>query len=165
LLFLTTNCGQLNYLIKRPLYLATCLFGIAFIIIGNASANTLSFGRHVLLAAGYSDSQIQNSARFIALGTITAVCLLHAMWRKLGIVVNNVFALIKIMILVMIIITGFASIGGKAFGTEPPAATNLDPQNSFSGAQNEAYGYAQAYLSIVYTCAGFNQANYVRTTR
>jgi amino acid transporter len=137
------------------------MYGVGFIIVGNASANSLAFGSFFLQAVGYSDS-LQNSARLIAIGTITAVCLLHGMWRKLGIIVNNIFAVTKILILVMIIIIGFASIGGEVFHTDSPAAANLDPHNSFSGAQNKAYGYAEAYLNIVFTCAGFNQASYVR---
>lgn len=141
-----------------------CLFGVAFILVGNASANSLSFASHVLAAAGYSGS-LQNSVRGIAIGTMTAVCLLHGLWRKLGIAVNNFFAFAKILILIMIIIIGFVSIGGKVFGVEPPAGANLDPYNSFSGAQKEPYGYASAYLAVVFTYGGFNQANYVCRTR
>ena len=163
LLIIAANFYQLNYLLKRPRFLATCVFGVAFILVGNASANALSFARHVLAAAGYSGN-IQNSVRGIAIGTVTGVCLLHGLWRKMGIAVNNVFAFIKILILVMIIIVDFASIGGKVFGVEPPAGANLDPHNSFSGAQNEPYGYASAYLAVVFAFGGFNQANYVSRT-
>jgi amino acid transporter len=154
----------LNYLLKRPRFLATCVFGVAFILVGNASSNALSFARHVLAAAGYSDN-IQNSARGIAIATVTAVCLLHGLWRKLGIAVNNVFAFVKISILVMIIIIGFVSIGGKVFGVEPPAGANLDPHDSFLEAQTDPYGYASAYLAVVFAFGGFNQANYVSRTK
>ena len=155
---------QLNYLLQRPRFLATCVFGVAFILVGNASANALSFASHILAAAGYSGS-LTNSVRGIAIGTVTAVGLLHGLWRNFGIAVNNVFAFIKILILIMFIIIGFASIGGTVFGVEPAAGANLDPYNSFSGAQTEPYGYASAYLAIVFTFGGFNQANYVRRIR
>jgi amino acid transporter len=161
---LAANLRQLNYLLQRPRFLATCVFGVAFILVGNASANALSFAGHILAAAGYSGS-LTNSVRVVAIVTVTAVGLLHGLWRNFGIAVNNVFAFIKILILVMFIIIGFASIGGKVFGVEPPAGANLDPNNSFSGAQTEPYGYASAYLAIVFTFGGFNQANYVRGKR
>jgi amino acid transporter len=154
----------LNYLLKRPRFLATCVFGVAFILVGNASANALSFGNNVLEAAGYSGNY-QNSACGIAIGTVTAVCLLHGLWRKLGIAVNNVFAFVKISMLVMIILIGFVSIGGKVFGAESTAGANLDPHSTFSGVQTDAYGYASAYLAVVFAFGGFNQANYVSNTR
>lgn len=161
---LATNSLQLNYLLKHPRFLATCVFGVAFILVGNASANALSFAIHVLAAAGHTDPS-PNAVRGIAISAATAVCLLHGIWRKLGIAVNNLFALIKILILTMIIIIGFISIGGKVFGVESPAGTNLNPENIFQTARNEPYGYAQAYLGVAFAFGGFNQANYVRRAR
>jgi hypothetical protein len=158
------NAWQLNYLLKRPPFLATCVFGVVFILVGNASANAMSFAIHVLAAAGYSGS-LQNPVRGIAVATVTIVCLLHGMWRRLGIVVNNTFAFIKILMMIMIIIVGFTAIGGKVYGGESPAGANFDPHSSFSGAQNQPYGYAEAYLGVVFTFGGFNQANYVRRAR
>lgn len=136
------------------------MFGIAFILVGNASANALSFAIHALAAAGYSDD-LQRPVRGIAIATVTVVGLLHGLWRKLGIAVNNVFALIKVLILIMIIIIGFTSIGGAVFGGVSPAGANLDTHNSFSAASGEPYGYALAYLSVVFAFGGYNQANYV----
>lgn len=152
--------NYLNYLIKRPQFFATCMYGVIFILIGNASANALSFAIKVLTAAGYTNNS-ENVVRAVAIGTMTGVCLLHGIWRKLGIVVNNVFALFKLLMLLMIIILGFISIGGKVFGAEPAAKSNLDPQNSFKNAQDQPYRYAQAYLGVVFAYGGFNQANYV----
>ena len=137
------------------------MYGIAFILVGTAAANALSFASHVLAAAGYTGPN-QNAVRGIAIGAVTVVCLLHGIWRKLGIAVNNVFAMIKILILFLIIIVGFISIGGNVFGVDPPAPSNFDTHNSFSGAQQEPYGYALAYLSVIFAFGGFNQANYVR---
>jgi amino acid transporter len=160
--------NYLNYLIKRPKFFASCVYGIAFILVGNAAANALSFASHVLAAAGkkevYSDSppkNLSNNVRAIAIGTMTGVCLMHGIWRRVGIAVNNVFAFFKILMLLMIIILGFMSIGGKVFGTPPPISKNLDPSLSFKNPEKEPYGYAGAYLAVVFTFGGFNQANYV----
>ncbi|KAH8671838.1 amino acid/polyamine transporter I [Tricladium varicosporioides] len=160
--------NYLNYLVKKPKFLASCMFGIAFILIGNASANALSFASHVLAAAGksriYDDSppaDLANLARVIAIATMTGVCFLHGIWRKLGIAINNLFALFKILILLLVIILGFVSIGGTVFGTQSPAGDNFAPNKSFKNAQDQPYGFAQAYLSVVFAFGGFNQANYV----
>jgi hypothetical protein len=56
--------------------------------------------------------------------------------------------------LLMIIILGFASIGGKTFNTAPPAAHNFATSESFKNAAKEPYGYAEAYLNIVFDFGG-----------
>lgn len=160
--------NYVNYLIKKPKFFASCVYGITFILIGNASANALSFASHVLSASGHTEIYAASPPRYlgnlvsgIAVGTMILVCLMHGIWRRLGIAVNNVFALFKLLMLLMIIILGFMSIGGKVFGTPPPVSDNLAPSNSFKNAQKETYGYAEAYLAVIFAFGGFNQANYV----
>jgi amino acid transporter len=153
--------NYLNYLIKSPKFLASCIYGVTFVLIGNAAANALSFASHLVSVSGHYDAidgtpsrKVSNIVRGVAIGTMTAVCLLHGIWRRAGIAVNNVFALFKLLMLLMIIILGFMSIGGKVFHTPSPAADNLSPNNSFKNAQGSAYGYAEAYLAIVFTFGG-----------
>jgi amino acid transporter len=123
------------------------IYGVTFILIGNASANALSFASNVLAAADYTGNT-QNAVRAIAIGTMTGVCLMHGIWRRLGIVVNNIFALFKLLMMLMIIIVGFMSIGGKVFGTEPTMKTNLDPKNSFVDAQDQPYGVSRCGVCV-----------------
>lgn len=149
---------------KKPRFFAFCVYGVTFVLIGNASANALSFASKVLAAAEYNGNT-QNAVRAVAVGVMTGVCLMHGIWRKLGIAVNNVFAVFKLLMLLMIIILGFVSLGGRVFGIKPPVTENLDPKKSFAHAQTEAYGYAQAYLGVVFAYGGFNQANYVCMAR
>lgn len=160
--------NYLNYLLKKPKFFASCVYGITFILIGNASANALSFASHLLSASGHTEvyaasppRYLGNWVRGIAVGTMTVVCLMHGIWRRLGIAVNNVFALFKLLMLLLIIILGFMSIDGKVFGTPPPVSENLAPSNSFKNPRKEAYGYAEAYLAVIFAFGGFNQANYV----
>ncbi|KAH8593103.1 amino acid/polyamine transporter I [Bisporella sp. PMI_857] len=159
--------NYLNYLLKTPKFFASCVYGVTFVLIGNAAANALSFAAHVVTASGddvyhgASSEKVSNTVRGIAVATMTAVCLLHGIWRRAGIWVNNMFAIFKLLMLLIIIILGFMSIGGKVFDTPPPVSDNLSPSNSFKNAQTDAYGYAEAYLSIVFTFGGFNQANYI----
>ena len=103
---------------------------------------------------GTPSKRISNMVSGIAVVTMTGVCLLHGIWRRAGIVVNNTFAFFKLLMLLMIIILGFMSIGGKVFNTSPPVSDNLTPSKSFKNAQTEAYGYAEAYLSVVFAFGG-----------
>lgn len=63
------------------------MYSIAFILVRTAAANALLFASHVLAAAGYSDP-VQYAVRGNAIGAVAIVCLLHGIWRKLGIAVT-----------------------------------------------------------------------------
>jgi hypothetical protein len=61
---------------------------------------------------------------------------------------------------------GIASTAGAFRGNqfEEPAEVakeNFDVHKAFSGASTESYGYAEAFLAIIFAFGGFNQANYV----
>jgi amino acid transporter len=150
----------LNYLLKTPKFFASCVYGITFVLIGNAAANALSFASHVVTASGDNvyggtpSKRVSNMVSGIAVATMTGVCLLHGIWRRAGIMVNNMFVFFKLLMLLMIIILGFMSIGGKVFNTPPPVSDNLAPNQSFKNAHTEAYGYAEAYLGIVFAFGG-----------
>ena len=152
--------NYLNYLIKTPKFFASCVYGVIFVVIGNAAANALSFASHIVTASGYDaidgipSKGVSNTVRGVAVATMTAVCLLHGIWRRAGIAVNNAFAIFKLLMLLMIIILGLVSIGGGVFDAPPPAADNLAPSNSFKNAQTGAYGYAEAYLGVVFAYGG-----------
>lgn len=159
--------GELNYLkflARHPRYMAICMFGFVFIVVGNSAANCVSFGVHILAAAGVDDPQ-KGAVQGIALGTAWLVTLLHALGRMFGIHLNSVFAVTKVSILILIIILGFIVLNNHTehLHRDPLSYTNLNPNTSFKqlGTGDHARGFAAAYLNIIFTCGGWNQANYV----
>lgn len=93
------------------------------------------------------------TVRGIAIAVATATCFTHAISRRGGILLNNVLALIKVGILLLIIITavvvaarGFKDGEGEAVPNV--IGDNTSGSNAFSEASNEANGYAHAFLSI-----------------
>lgn len=44
---------------------------------------------------------------------MTVVCLIHALTPKLGIWISNIFATFKLFVLLVIVLTGFAALGGR----------------------------------------------------
>lgn len=127
--------------------------------------NALSFGIRVLEAAGRPvDNFI---ARGIAIAVVTFAVLLHGTWRQAGLVLNNAFALVKVLILLLIIVTGVISWGG-VFKTSDSATSNpgvvsdnFNVHNSFKSASRDSYGFAESFLAVIFAYSGFNQANYV----
>ncbi|KAF2837972.1 high affinity methionine permease [Patellaria atrata CBS 101060] len=163
--------GALNYLqyaFPQPAYrhktvvFSACVYGISYIILGNAAGNCLIFGIRMLEAA---DVEVTNGkARGIAIAVASAACFVHAFSRRGGIWLSNFFAIIKILMLILIIVTGIMAYAGGVFPTEGRsvkdiAADNLPPSRSFADAATDSYGYAQAFLAVVFAYAGFEQPN------
>ncbi|KAM3072668.1 hypothetical protein ACMFMF_007003 [Clarireedia jacksonii] len=158
--------GELNYLkhlLPHPKFLAVCLFGFIFVIIGNSAANCVSFAVHVLAAAGHNNPKT-GVVQAIALGAAWLVTLLHALGRMAGIHLNSAFAVTKISMLVMMIVLGFVVLNNHtgSMQRDPLSYSNLDVKSSFRplGKVDNARGFATGYLNIVFTFGGFNQANY-----
>ena len=65
-------------------------------------------------AAGVTGND--SAVRGLAAMALTFACVLHALWRKGGIILNNLLAFVKVSILLAIIIIGFAASAGASFG-------------------------------------------------
>ncbi|KAI9699148.1 MAG: hypothetical protein M1836_003338 [Candelina mexicana] len=167
------NGGEKNYLeyiYKAPKLRTISMYGIVYIILGNLSGNAIAFGIYVLEAAGITGHDA--AIRGLAVAASTVACLLHGLWRQGGIVVNNIFASLKILILIAVIIIGFAASAGAKFGHGPVHGKNVDPltgkvtpnfdtHSSFAHAPDDVASYAQSLLFIIYTYSGFEQPFYV----
>ncbi|KAL8816447.1 MAG: hypothetical protein Q9223_004542, partial [Gallowayella weberi] len=167
------NGGEKNYLeyiYKVPKMRTTCIFGVIYVVLGNLSGNAVAFGIYILQAAGIEGND--PTVRGLAVVCLTAACLLHASWRKGGIIVNNLLAVMKALVLVGIIVIGFAASAGASFGhgsvhgetTDPKTqikTSNFNTHSSFAFARNNPAAYSQSLLYISYTMSGYEQPFYV----
>ena len=146
------------------------MFAVIYVIIGNLSGNAIAFGIYVLEAAGVE--RHDSAVRLLAVACLTVACLLHGSWRKGGIVVNNVIALLKVLILLAIAGIGFAASAGASFGHGPVHGRTVDPQtrkstpnfdthSSFAHGRKDTASYADSLLFIVYCFSGYEQPFYV----
>jgi len=71
---------------------------------------------------------------------------------------GNIFALIKVLMLLLIIITGICAWAG-AFHTPTYASDNMALNHSFADSSNDSYGYTQAFLAVIFAWSGFDQPN------
>ena len=90
------------------------MYGVIYITLGNLSGNSIAFGLYVMDAAGVTGND--SAVRGLAVMALTFACVLHALWRKGGIVLNNLLAVVKVSTLLAIIVIGFASSAGASFG-------------------------------------------------
>lgn len=156
----------LQYVFRKPAYrkntilLSTCIFGISFIVLGNMAGNSIHFALRTLEAAGVKEPE-NGPVRGIAIAVATFSCFIHATSRRMGIMLNNLLAMIKIMIMLLIIVAAIVVGAGGFPDTDNVISDNTSPKNSFKDASTEANGYAQAFLAIIFTFSGFEQPNYV----
>lgn len=115
-------------------------------MLGNMAGNCISFATRALNAAGHEDPS-QSAIRGIAIAVATFSCFIHAFSRRGGIILSDIFAIIKLGILFLIIATTVAHAAG-AFPSKNHISENTKPANAFGSGSSEAGGYAQAFLSI-----------------
>ena len=153
---------QLKYLLRKPKFFVACVYGVVFIILGNMAGNALFFGEFVLEAAGLKDHHA--ATRGLAVLVTTFACLIHGVWRRGGIILNNILAVIKIGILLLIIVLGITALGNQ-FEQDGEvqnfAAHNMAPDKSFANAPTVTHGYVESILAVIFAYGGYNQANYV----
>ena len=147
------------------------MYGVIYVTLGNLSGNAIAFGLYTMEAAGHT-GQNDSAVRGLAVLCLTFACLLHALWRRGGILLNNLLAVVKVLMLLAVIIIGFAVSAGASFGNGPVhgetidpnthnATSNFDTHTSFAHPSHDAANYANSLLFIVYTFSGYEQPFYV----
>lgn len=146
------------------------MYGIIFIILGNRAGNAIAFGIYVMQAAGRTGSP--SEIRALAIAVLTAACMIHWLWRRGGILLNNLLATLKASILLAIIVIGFSAAAGVSFGhgevhgnTIDPdtsrSTSNFDIHSSFAHGSTSAASYANSIIFIIYAYGGYDQPFYV----
>ena len=141
--------------------MVSCMYGIFFVVLGNLSGNAIAFGIYVMNAAGYSDPT-KGSVLGLAIGALSLTVLLHMVSRRAGIVINDIFAMLKVALLLVIIVLGFLKARDSSpLGGQPNATPNFDTATSFKPGAAEVPSVSNSLLYIIYTYSGFEQPFYV----
>jgi amino acid transporter len=143
-------------MLRRPAFLATCLFGITYIVLESTAPNAVSFAQNVLDASHQAHSPEKIIA--IAISASSFACLLHAISRKYGIILNNILGTFKFFMLIFVVIIGLV------WHQRDVAGDNFDINTSFSMYRSPKlpHQYAEAFTYVLYPYTGFHQINYVK---
>ncbi|KAJ6585396.1 amino acid permease-domain-containing protein [Mycena capillaripes] len=145
----------LEAIYRKPKYLATMIFAMNAILLGFTAAGCIAFAQNILIAAGQPDPRWV--VRGIALGVIFFVTLLHGLTPRLGILVMNALSLFKIVILLLIVITGWVVLSGKTHIEDPHA----NFRDAFAGSSHSSNDYATATFKVLFAYSGWSNVNYV----
>ncbi|KAF4552373.1 High-affinity methionine permease-like protein 2 [Elsinoe fawcettii] len=150
------NGGEKNYLeyvFRRPKFLATGLYTGYVILLGWAGSNSVVFGEYILHAANVEVDRWNQ--RGVGLACITAAFLIHGLALKWGLRLQNLLGIIKLIIILIIVVSGWAALGG-ALKIEKP--DNFS--NAFQGTTGSAYGVVTALYNVIWSYIGYSNANY-----
>jgi phosphatidylinositol 4-kinase len=159
---------------------------VQFVLFAISSAGSISFSSYILQAATLDAQTGSWLNRGIAIAAITGmpghsplalplphaqlfltssvVCLIHAFAPRWGIWLSNGLGAFKLILLSLLVCTGFAALAGRM---AEPSPGNFSSFHGPGGANtNDGYavaasGYALALLQVLYSYSGWENANYV----
>lgn len=151
------NGGEKNYLeyvYKSPKFFATAMFAAYASLLGWAAGNSVIFGEYILNAAQVEVSRWNQ--RGIGLACITAALLIHSTALKWGLRLQNFLGIVKLAIILIIIVSGWAALGGHLKVEKPDNFSN-----AFEGTRGSGYGIVTALYNVIWSFIGYSNANYV----
>ncbi len=120
---------------RLPHLRTTCSFAIMYILLYNLGGNAIAFALEVLIASGHYEAGTvppRGAVLGIAIAVLTLVIVLHTFSRGGGILVNNLMAIVKVTLLLVIFFIGVASATGR-FGAPGNVARNNFSKGVFDG--------------------------------
>ncbi|KAL4865253.1 hypothetical protein BDV12DRAFT_174863 [Aspergillus spectabilis] len=151
------NGGEKNYLeyiYKKPRFLATAMYAAYAVLLGWAASNSVVFGQYILNAAEVEVDRWNQ--RGIGLACITVAFLIHGFALKWGLRLQNFLGIVKLIVVIFIIVSGWAALGGHLRIDKPNNFTN-----AFEGTSDvTGYGVVNALYNVIWSFIGYSNANY-----
>jgi amino acid transporter len=138
------------------------MYGIPFILLGNLAGNSLALGRYIIYAAGYSDADSKHGAVIgIAIAALSLVILIHMCTRRGGLYLNNIFAVLKIILLLAVIVIGLTFRGDRLPQKDTIGGQNYEAPTSFGDRSKIVSSYTESLMVVMYGFSGYEQPFYV----
>ncbi|KAK2868111.1 hypothetical protein FQN49_003150 [Arthroderma sp. PD_2] len=150
------NGGEKNYLeyvYRKPRFLATAIYASYALLLGWAAGNSVVFGEYVLHAAGVEVNRWNQ--RGIGFSCITVAFFVHAIEMKWGLRLQNALGILKLIVIMVIVICGAVALAG---GTKGKASNNFS--NTWGDRSPSVYGMVTALYSVIWSYVGYSNANY-----
>ncbi|KAF7797669.1 hypothetical protein EIP86_008869 [Pleurotus ostreatoroseus] len=153
--------NYLDYIFRRPRFLATCTYAAYAVFIGWQSASTSVFGEYIMHALNPTQTPSPFSTRLASLCCITFAFLLHGTHVNWGIRLQNALGLFKFFVLSGIAICGLAVLFGvKGFQIANPP-NNFDWNTMWEGsASGGANAFVTGMYNVIWSFIGYSNANY-----
>ncbi|KAF2743492.1 amino acid transporter [Sporormia fimetaria CBS 119925] len=151
--------NYLEYIYKRPKFLMSCIFGIIFIVFGHLAGNAIQFGVFMQTAINPTcneDDECFNKGAVLgwAITVLTLCAIINIATRRLAIVLNNGFAIVKVLMVVIMAFLGMIYGAAKGDGCRKISWKNRGAGGGFGD-------IVLALFYAMYPYTGFEQPFYV----
>ncbi|CAO1613891.1 unnamed protein product [Jaminaea pallidilutea] len=150
------NGGEINYIqhaYRKPRYLVSAMYAAQALLLGQAAGNAFTAGKYFLQAG--NGEYTQWSARAIGVGVLLAALIMHGTMLKWGLRFQNLIGSFKLVILLVITLSGFAALAGHRRIPDP---RNFD--DAFQGSRSDVFGIGSAAYNAIWSYVGFSNMFY-----
>ena len=148
----------LEFMYRRPRFLASTLVAITAVLLGFTASNCIVGAEYILVACGVEVTIF--AQRALAVGILTFITIVHGCFLKTGIWIQNMLAWVKIALMAFMAVLGvvalFLSRNSSTATTEAVLTRGL-----FDGSNLDPIALSTAIFKVVYSFAGYDNVNNV----
>ena len=149
----------LEFMFRRPRYLASTMIAITAVLLGFTAANCIIFGEYTLFAFGIEPTPF--AQRTLAVGLLTVITIIHGCFLKTGIWIQNILGWAKILVVGFMVIAGLFALTFPAKSDFAPTADILSWTKLWEGSIWQLGTISTAIFKVSYSFAGYNNVNNV----
>lgn len=120
------------------------------------ASGCITFTKYIWVTAGATTTEWEQ--RGVAILVLTTITLTHTIFPGFGVRLMNAFAVMKVILVLFIVISGWVVLAGGIKTVPDPHASF---RNSFANSKSGSYYYATALFSVLNSYAGWSNASYV----
>lgn len=164
----------LEFTYRRPKYLVSVVVATQAILLGFTASNCIVFARYVLFGFGYGETEANEVYKYLAVALLTAITVVHAVWMRAGIAIQDFLGWIKIVLIGFMILSGPLVIIARASGWVPdqptehaafPTSTGGEVDWSWDGLWAGSIwswgSIATSFFKVYYSYVGLSNVNNV----
>lgn len=148
----------LEFMYRRPRFLASTLVAIQAVVLGFTASNCIVFGEYILVALNLEVTAF--AQRTLAVGLLTAITIIHGCFLKTGIWIQNALAWVKIGLMAFMAILGVVALFLPSTSSRGNAET-LSLAGLFEGSNWDLVALSTAIFKVSYSFAGYDNVNNV----
>ena len=151
----------LEFMYRRPRFLASTLVAVCAVLLGFTASNAIVFGQYTLFALHIEPTAFFQ--RLLAVGMLTVITVIHGCFLKTGILIQNALGWVKILVMGSMVFAGLATL---IFHTAPPSnsapTVNLLSWDEIWKDSNWRWGVVStAIFKVNYSYSGYTNVNNV----
>lgn len=170
----------LEYIYRRPRFLASTLYAVNAVLLGFTASNAIVFSRYILFAF-YADHQqdlgggLGFAQKTIAVLMLTLITIIHGCFLKTGILIQNSLGWAKILVVLIMLFaslvaflrraglsgSGSGSGSGSDSGSAPTTVNFLSWEELWQGSNWRWGVVSTAIFKVSYSYAGYDNVNNV----